>query len=84
MYRTGNAPTRQAGFLTGYNDRFTRNGDLVRKPGSSQSWELGSVVRVGFMRNLTVCEKHSGGEFILRSDSGKFYSFVPHMGITAI
>ena len=67
---------------SGYNGKFDRMGRKVRDS-AQQSWELGQVVNVGFLKGLTVTEKH-GNESILRSAKGVFYSFVPHEGIARL
>jgi hypothetical protein len=57
---------------------------------SNQKWEVGQKVNVGFMRNLTVLEKvptpgdYAPDAYILESDKGVKYEFVPHKGISKI
>jgi hypothetical protein len=54
---------------------------------SSQNWEVGQIVKVGFMSNLTVIAKvptpgdYAPDAYILRSAKGVEYRFVPHNGI---
>lgn len=56
---------------------------------SNQSWNVGKDVNVGFMRGLRVIAKvptpgdYAPDEYIL-SRAGRFYSFVPHKGITRV
>ena len=53
---------------------------------SKQSWNIGDLLNVRFMRNLEVLEIQAIYDFkpdiyILRSDKGTLYSFTPHHGI---
>lgn len=53
---------------------------------TKQTWEVGEVVRVGFMV-LRVCAKvatpgnYLPDQYALASVDGKFYRFVPHNGL---
>lgn len=57
---------------------------------SKQSWEIGQKVNVGFLKNLTVIEKiPTPGDFapdayVLQSNKGVKYEFVPHKGLYKI
>lgn len=57
---------------------------------SKQQWEVGQVVKVGFLTNLTVVAKvptpgdYAPDAYILRSAKGAEYRFVPHNGIERI
>ena len=57
---------------------------------SSQNWEVGQIVKVGFMSNLTVIAKvptpgdYAPDAYTLRSAKGVDYSFVPHRGIARL
>ena len=54
---------------------------------SSQNWEVGQTVKVGFLSNLTVIAKvptpgdYAPDAYTLRSAKGVEYRFVPHNGI---
>jgi len=56
---------------------------------SKQNWEVGQIVKVGFMAGLKViCKNPTPGdwmpdEYILERD-GKKYKFVHHNGLSAI
>lgn len=67
----------------GYNGRFGRHGNLIRNK-AKQVWEIGNQVNVGFLKGLTITEKHTDGEYRLVSTAGKHYAFQPHMGIYAL
>lgn len=56
---------------------------------NKQTWNIGDIVKVGFVANLIVEEKvNTIGDgkpdlYVLRSLSNdRFYSFVPHNGLT--
>lgn len=57
---------------------------------SKQAWEVGSVVRVGFLSNLTVKAKeptpgdYMPDAYILEAGNGRQYRFVPHNGLERI
>ncbi len=57
---------------------------------SSQKWEVGSVVNVGFLGGLTVMAKiptpgdYAPDAYLLRSAKGAEYEFVPHRGIARL
>lgn len=56
---------------------------------SKQSWNIGQIVKVGFVSGLEVLEKiatpgdYRPDQYVLRQQStGRFYSFVPHHGLS--
>ncbi len=57
---------------------------------TKQNWQIGEVVKVGFMKNLEVMSmvaiKDSLPDiYLLKSlDSGSFYEFIPHNGLTKV
>lgn len=57
---------------------------------SKQSWEVGEIVKVGFLKNLMVVKKeptpgdYMPDAYILVARSGAQYRFVPHNGIERI
>jgi hypothetical protein len=61
---------------------------------SQQTWEIGQLVKVGFLTNLKVIKKiptpkdYMPDAYLLsRQDSKgntKFYEFVPHNGLSAV
>lgn len=56
---------------------------------SKQTWEIGQIVKVGFMAGLKVIEKvATPGDWkpdaYILERNGKRYEFVPHNGLTAI
>ena len=57
---------------------------------SNQSWQLGSEVTVGFVRNLRVVQivptpgDWKPDKYILESRKGKLYEFTPHHGLSAL
>ena len=54
---------------------------------SKQLWEVGEIVKVGFMR-LRVCAKVATpknwlpDQYALADAKGRFYRFIPHNGLT--
>jgi hypothetical protein len=53
---------------------------------TKQNWNVGQVVKVGFVNNLTVIETrsivdHLPDMYLLRRDTGVWYRFIPHNGI---
>lgn len=70
------------GINSGYNGAFDRRGIAIRQR-AQQDWTIGATVRVGFMSGLVVMEK-SGPDYVLRSATGKWYAFTPHLGIAAL
>jgi hypothetical protein len=53
---------------------------------SKQSWEIGSVVKVGFLRLRVLAKVATPGnrlpdQYALTNDAGKFYRFIPHNGL---
>ena len=54
---------------------------------SSQNWEVGEMVNVGFLKNLMVVKKeptpgdYAPDAYILVARNGVNYRFVPHKGI---
>lgn len=59
-----------------------------RSGGMTQSWHVGEIVNVGFVRGLMVLKvEPTPGDFapdayLLRARSGAEYRFVPHNGLT--
>jgi len=57
---------------------------------SKQNWKIGATVNVGFLKGLTVKDivltphDWQPDEYILESDKGIRYSFVPHIGLCRI
>lgn len=57
---------------------------------SKQVWEIGQIVKVGFMSGLKVIEKvatpgdYKPDAYILESAKGQRYEFVPHNGLQKI
>jgi len=61
----------------------------TRRPKAKQSWEIGDAVSVGFVRGLEVVAKvATPGNYLpdqyalWQPSTGRFYSFVPHNGLT--
>ena len=58
---------------------------MIRR--STQEWNVGSRVTVGFMRDLTVIEHiptpgdYAPDAYVLQSSKGTWYRFTPHNGI---
>lgn len=53
---------------------------------AKQSWEIGSVVKVGFLTLRVLAKVATLGnwlpdQYALTNDKGRFYKFVPHNGI---
>lgn len=63
----------------GFNGRFNRFGNEIRNR-AKQVWEVGAVVNVGFLRDLTVTAR-DGADWLLRAKTGATYRFVPHVGL---
>jgi len=57
---------------------------------TAQKWEVGEVVKVGFLTGLTVVEKiptprdWAPDQYRLRAANGREYLFTPHKGIERI
>jgi len=72
--------------FNGYRASKAAGGGLYngyQTPRAKQEWAVGSVVNVGFLKGLQIVAKE-GAEFKLRHTStGRRYSFVPHMGLSA-
>ncbi len=55
---------------------------------SKQIWAVGEKVKVGFMSLQVVAAKETAGDFkpdaYLLTNGKKYYSFVPHNGLTAL
>ena len=52
-------------------------------PKAKQEWLVGSIVNVGFVRNLLVMDKVNGTYRLQSIANGKKYTFEPHMGLSA-
>lgn len=55
----------------------------------NKDWTIGSIVNIGFMKNLTVVSVEAIKDFLpdiytLKSASGKMYEFIPHNGLRAL
>lgn len=54
---------------------------------SNQKWEVGQLVKVGFMKDLKVIAiiptpgDYAPDQYMLESESGNIYTFTPHKGI---
>lgn len=53
---------------------------------AKQSWEIGSVVKVGFLTLRVLAKVATPGnwlpdQYALTNDKGRFYRFVPHNGL---
>ena len=54
---------------------------------SKQSWEVGEVVKVGFLK-LRICAKvatpgnYLPDQYAMADEKGRFYRFIPHNGLT--
>ncbi len=68
---------------SGYNGKYDRQMRPTRE-GAKQTWAIGAIVNVGFMKGLEVTEIHDCGDYILKSTKGRFYAFQPHLGIWAL
>lgn len=54
-------------------------------PKAKQSWLVGDVVNVGFVKNLMVLGKNADGAVHLRQlTSDRFYTFLPHLGLERV
>lgn len=57
---------------------------------TKQNWKIGNKVSVGFLKGLTVKDivltpyDFQPDEYILESETGIRYSFVPHIGLCRI
>lgn len=56
---------------------------------SKQNWEIGAMVKVGFMTLVVAAAVATPGDYkpdayVLRSTKGQFYKFVPHNGLEKI
>lgn len=63
-----------------------KNNSFINK---NKNWEIGSIVNIGFMKNLKVVgvrAEYDGMPDIyeLVATSGKKYEFIPHNGLYAI
>ena len=64
---------------------------MIKKNTSNKNkdWTVGSLVNVGFMKNLKVISVESleygmPNVYLLESQSGKKYEFIPHNGLHAL
>lgn len=53
---------------------------------SKQTWEIGSVVKVGFLTLRVLAKVATPGnwlpdQYALTNDKGHFYKFIPHNGL---
>lgn len=53
---------------------------------ANQSWEIGAVVKVGFLRLRVLAKVATPGnwlpdQYALTNDKGGFYKFIPHHGV---
>jgi len=48
----------------------------------TQSWEIGQVVKVGFMTLTVISMKN--GDYLLKSAKGVYYSFIAYRGISKL
>lgn len=53
-------------------------------PKAKQEWTIGSIVNVGFIRDLMVMSKEGGVYKLSNIANGRKYEFEPHIGITRI
>jgi hypothetical protein len=56
------------------------------RPRAKQSWEIGSLVKVGFLTLRVVAKVATPGNYLpdqyaLTNSNGRFYKFIPHNGL---
>lgn len=56
---------------------------------SKQNWEVGQIVKVGFMTLTVIAKEATPGDYMpdaymLQSAKGLNYRFVPHNGLTRV
>lgn len=53
-------------------------------PKAKQEWSIGSMVKIGFVRDLLVMAKNNGVYSLHHIASGRKYEFTPHVGLVRI
>lgn len=73
--------------MTGYRMSKAAGGGFYNgyaSPKAKHAWTVGSVVNVGFVRDLMVMAKRDGSFMLQNIANGRKYSFTPHAGLEAL
>lgn len=62
---------------------------IKQSTAKNTSWDIGSIVNIGFVKGLKVIEIRSEYDYlpdiyVLENAGGKRYEFIPHNGLHAI